>query len=157
VPGRLAAARPWAAALAGGLAGTSAMTATLVAESSIRHEPRGAVDYDASTHVVTAACRLVGRPPPTAQRDRNRVFNLVHWGYGSAFAITYEALRRTTPNEACAVIAFWAGALAMAFVLFPAAGGTPPPWRWERALLGSSVGAHAVYSATVAAVARKLR
>jgi hypothetical protein len=154
--GRLAAIRPWAAALAGGLAGTTAMTVTLIAESRLRHDARSAVDYDASGHVVTAACRLVGRKPPASERAQKQVFNLVHWGYGSAVAVSYELLLRKTPNQACAVGVFYAGAQSMAFVLFPAAGGTPPPWRWERALLESSLGAHAIYAVTVAVVSRQL-
>ncbi len=42
----------------------------------------------------------------------------------------------------------------MAFVLFPVLGGTPPPWRWKREMLLSSLGVHALYAGTVVAVSR---
>ena len=150
-------ARPWLGAWAGGLAGTAVMTAALAAESALRRDSDGPVDYDASNHVVIAACKVLRRPVPSSAAGRSAVFNLVHWGYGSAVAMEFEALRRRTPNEAAATGAFYLICQTMAFVLFPTLGETPPPWRWKRELLVSSLGVHALYAVTVTAVARRLR
>lgn len=144
----------WTSALLGGVAGTAVMTASLAAETALRHESDGPVDYDASEHVVIAACRVVGRRPPPSVRARRRIFNAVHWGYGSAVAVAYVPLRRATGNDAAAGALFYTGCQTMALVLFPTLGGTPPPWRWKREVLFSSFAVHALYVATVVVVSR---
>ena len=146
--------KPWASALLGGVAGTTAMSAALAAETLLRPNSDGPVDYDASEHVVIAACRAVGRRPPRSERAKRRIFTAVHWGYGSAVALAYEPLRRGTNNDAVAGVVFYAGCQTMALVLFPTLGGTPPPWRWKREVLLSSLSVHALYVATVVVVSR---
>jgi hypothetical protein len=150
-----AAARgPWVSALLGGLAGTTVMSAALAAETALRPNSDGPVDYDASEHVVIAACRVFGRRPPRAARHKALVFAAVHWGYGSAVALAYEPLRRMTRSDARAGAIFYAGCQTMALALFPTLGGTPAPWRWKRELLLSSFTVHALYASTVVAVSR---
>lgn len=125
------------------------------------------LDYDDSEHVVIAASTLtryvVGRAPRSPQ-GRRALFWLVHWGYGSAVGATHVALqhalqhtrprRRGRPRdrgvEPAAGLTFFAGSQAMALALFPVLGGTPPPWRWERRLLVTSVVQHAIYAGGVA-------
>lgn len=147
-------ARSLAAAGLGGLAGTAVMTAALAAESALRPASEGAIDYDASDHVVIAASRVLRRSPPRTERGKRRLFNVVHWGYGSAVAFGYDALRQGMGSEPKAGVAFYAGCQAMALTLFPTLGGTPPPWRWKRELLVSSFAVHALYVATVVTVSR---
>lgn len=147
-------ARPWLGALLGGVAGTTVMSAALAAETALRPNSEGPVDYDASEHVVIAACRVVGRRPPRSVGARRLIFNTVHWGYGSAVALAYEPLRRATANDAVAGAVFYAGCQSMALALFPTLGGTPPPWRWKREVLVSSFAVHALYAATVVVVSR---
>jgi hypothetical protein len=130
------------------------MTAALAAESRWLPNPDGPVDYDASDHVVIAASKVLRRPVPRSHRGKRRVFNVVHWGYGSAVALEYEALRRALGSDAKAAGAFYALCQAMAFTLFPTLGETPPPWRWKRELLISSCSVHALYVASVVAVSR---
>lgn len=154
-----------------GLAGTAAMTFTLKLEQLVRDrtcrdatvntggpsdEP---VDYDASEHVVTAAAAVLRHRPQT-RRGNRALFLLVHWGYGSAVGIGYLALlsqiRRNGTDEDARIRAttlFYLLCQSMAMTLFPTLGGTPPPWRWHRRILISSLAQHAVYAATVAAVA----
>lgn len=145
--------RPWLAAWLGGLAGTAVMTAAIAAETALRPSSDGPVDYDASDHVVQAASAVLRRPPPRSERGRRRLFNVVHWGYGSAVGLAYEPLRRRAGDGRAAAM-FYAGCQAMALTLFPTLGGTPPPWRWKRELLVSSFTVHAMYAATVATVSR---
>ena len=149
-----AATRAVARGVAAGLAGTTVMTGTLKLEQLARRNTDGPVDYDASSHVVTAAGRALGHDPRTSA-GRSALFLLVHWGYGSAFAGVYPALRSRLPRR-LALAAFWAAGQTMAMTLFPTLGGTPPPWRWRRSLLVSSFAQHAVYAVTVDAAYRAL-
>src|SRR5690349_16443989 len=80
-------------AVAAGLVGTAAMTASLALEGRVRPHRDGPVDYDASGHVVVAAGKVTGWKP-RSRAGRRVLFNLVHWGYGSVVAIEYEQFRR---------------------------------------------------------------
>ncbi len=133
------------------------MTIVLKTETRFRKNARGPIDYDASDHVAIAACNVLRRPVPQSAAARNRISSTVHWGYGSAVAVTFEALRRATGSDARATVLFDAGCQAMAFTLFPTLGETPPPWAWDRAALSSSLAVHAIYAVTVAQVARRIR
>lgn len=137
-----------------GLVGTSVMTATLKLEQRARRRSRGPVDYDASGHVITAASTVL-RFEPRSPAGRTALFLLVHWGYGSAVAGVYPALRSHLPRPA-ALAVFYGGCQAMAMTLFPTVGGTLPPWRWRRSMLISSVAQHAVYAVAVDATDRTL-
>ncbi|HEV7206078.1 MAG TPA: hypothetical protein VGN18_15840 [Jatrophihabitans sp.] len=143
-------------AVVGGLVGTAVMTASLALESRLRPHGDGPVDYDASDHVVIAAAKVT-RWNPRTPAGRRVLFNLVHWGYGSVVAVEYEQFRRALGgSDAAASAAFYASCQGMAFTLFPLLGDTPPPWRWRRSLLASSIGQHALYVVTVSAVSRRL-
>lgn len=141
--------------LLAGLVGTTCMSTTLWLERRARLTMTGPVDYDASPHVVTAASAVL-RWQPATDRQRRGLFLLVHWGYGSAVGMGYPALRRYLGSDAAATVAFYAGCQSMAMTLFPTLGGTPPPWRWRKGLLASSLAQHAVYALAVAAFARRL-
>ncbi len=135
--------------LAGGLAGTTVMTATLKLEQLLVGDGHTPVDYDASDHVVTAAGTVLHYRPRTAAASK-ALFLVVHWGYGSAVGVGYPVLARMLgPRRAAA--AFYVACQAMALTLFPTLGGTPPPWRWHRRILLSSLIQHAIYAAVVAA------
>jgi hypothetical protein len=149
--------RRWFSALLGGVAGTAVMSAALTVETALRPNSQGPVDYDASDHVVIAACRAVGRRPPRSDRAKRRIFLAVHWGYGSAAALAYEPLRRAARSDGRAGTMFYAGCQTMALTLFPTLGGTPPPWRWKREVLLSSFTVHALYAGTVVVVSRAAR
>lgn len=138
-----------------GLAGTTVMTGTLKLEQGLRGNSRGPVDYDASDHVVTAAATVL-RHTPRTHAGRTALFLLVHWGYGSAVAGLYPALRARLGGRA-GFATFYLGCQTMAMTLFPTIGGTPPPWRWRRSVLISSLAQHAVYALTVDATNRALQ
>lgn len=141
--------------LISGLVGTSVMTATMALEKRMRRTHEGPVDYDASSHVVTATATVLHVQPRT-RTQRLALFLLTHWGYGSAVALLHETMRARKP-ERVAGPAFYLACQAMAFTLFPSIGGTPPPWRWRRDLLLTSLGQHAVYAVTVAGTSAALR
>ncbi len=148
---------PWLRALCGGLAGTTAMTAALALETKYFPSDDGLIDYDSSDHVVIAACAVLRRPVPRSRRGRRRIFRLVHWGYGSAVALAYVPIRRRSRTDLQAAVTFGVGCQAMALTLFPTLGKTPPPWRWQRRVLASSLSIHALYVATVAWISRNGR
>ncbi|MET3808374.1 hypothetical protein ABIB25_005403 [Nakamurella sp. UYEF19] len=143
------------AGLLAGLVGTTFMTATLWAERRLRRNLTRPVDYDASSHVVTAAATVLHWSPAT-DRQRRGLFLLVHWGYGSATGMLFPVLRRATGNPRVAAIVFYLSCQTMAMVLFSTAGKTPPPWRWRTDTLASSLAQHAVYAVTVAATQNRL-
>ena len=130
------------------------------------------LDYDDSEHVVIAASTLLRHVigwAPRSPRGCQALFWLVHWGYGSVVGAGHVALQHSprrsrrsvegsTPTgelgrggEPAADLAFFVGCQVMAFALFPVLGDTPPPWRWGRRLLVTSLVQHAIYAGTVAA------
>jgi hypothetical protein len=134
-----------------GLAGTAAMTAALRTEQRVRAHGRSIIDYDASGHVTTAAARVLHLEPRTPGQ-RRALFLLVHWGYGSAAGNLRLLTGRLPGPRWVSALAFYGAFQSMAMTMFPSLGGTPPPWRWRRDLLLSSLVVHAVYAAAVEAV-----
>jgi uncharacterized membrane protein YagU involved in acid resistance len=86
----------------------------------------------------------------TAREDRDLGLAL-RWGYGSAFGLLHGVLRRTV-GEPRASAAFGATLMTATVTLFPLLGHTPPPWRWPRDVMATSLGTHIAYVAAVAAV-----
>ena len=125
------------------------MTETTALERRMRSRSAGPVDYDASGHVVTAAATVL-RVRPRSHEQRQALFLLTHWGYGSAVAAGYVIARRHLQPVPAAAL-FWSACQTMAMTLFPTVGDTPPPWRWRRDMVVSSLAQHAVYAAVVAA------
>lgn len=146
----------------GGAVGTGAMSLAALwrrRRHARRHDIEPAeidviLDYDDSDHVVVAASTLLRHVigwEPRSERGRHALFWVVHWGYGSAVGAGHVGLQHALGREPAAGTAFFVGCQAMAFGLFPVLGGTPPPWRWERRLLVTSVVQHAIYAGVAAA------
>ncbi|MGI8334167.1 hypothetical protein ACRYCC_29790 [Actinomadura scrupuli] len=142
--------------LACGLAGTSAMTLTAALYARARGETDRILDYDTSEHVAIAAATVLRVRPRGAAGER-ALFHLVHWGYGSAVGVAYEAIRHAVPGRPAAAAVFFTGCQTMAFALFPLLGGTPPPWRWRPDVIAVSLLQHAIYAATVDLTDRAFR
>lgn len=145
----------------GGVVGTGAMALAahrrrrrFTRHHGVTPEEAGVVlDYDDSDHVVTAAATLTRHVlgwEPRSPSERRMLFRLVHWGYGSAVGAGHVALQHALRHETGAALTFFTASQAMAFGLFPVLGGTPPPWRWERRLVVTSVVQHAIYAGVVA-------
>jgi hypothetical protein len=142
--------------LACGLTGTAVMTFTASRYARLRGATDRIIDYDTSEHVVIAAATVL-RVRPRGDRERRALFHLIHWGYGTAVGIAYEAITHAVPARPAATATFFTGCQAMAFVLFPLLGRTPPPWRWQADVIAISLLQHAVYAATVDLTHRALR
>jgi len=160
--GRTEVLREVARGVLGGAAGTGAMslTARLHREHHARRlgipaaEIEEILDYDDSEHVVIAASTLLSHVigwAPRSEQGRNALFWLVHWGYGSVVGAAHVGLQRVLGREPAPGLAFFLGCQTMALGLFPVLGETPPPWRWERRLLVTSMVQHAIYAGAVAA------
>lgn len=147
--------RPWLRSVVAGLVGTTVMTMTMRIEHAVRGPGSGPVDYDATGHVVTAASNALHYRPRTTA-GRRALFLLVHWGYGSAVGVEYRLAQRVLGNRKAAVAAFYAACQGMAFTLFPTLGEAPPPWRWRRDVLISSLAQHAIYAVTVGVATKQL-
>ncbi len=139
-----------------GLAGTTAMTVTTRLEEHLRPGLDYPIDYDAGDAPVVAAARVLRVHPRTTAQER-ALFALVHWGYGSFVGVGHVVIARRIRREPAATGAFFAGVQVMAFALLPALGGTPPPWRWRRDVLATSVVQHAVYAGAVGVTAHVIR
>lgn len=150
----MTAVRTAARAVAAGVAGTAVMTATMRLEAALRKTRTLPVNYDASGHVVTAASTVLHHQPSN-DRQRTAMYLGAHWGYGTGLALGYPVLRAVAPGRGAA--ALFLASQAVAFVMFPAVGGTPPPWRWRRDVLASSLAQHAIYATAVASADRALR
>lgn len=144
--------RAVARGLAAGVVGTAVMTATTRLEATLRRTDQP-VNYDASDHVVTAVATVL-RHQPHGDGERRAMQLLGHWGYGTGLAAAYPLLRTALPGRGAA--ALFVLSQAVAFTMFPAIGGTPPPWRWRPDVLASSLAQHAIYAAAVAAADRVL-
>lgn len=138
-----------------GLAATAAMTASYGVERRLRRTGGGPLDYDDST-VPTHAAMVVLGIRWLDERNQRRLGFLVHWGYGSAMGWPRLVMGRRMPPAAATGL-YFAALMVMAGILFPVLGGTPPPWRWKRDVLATSLAQHLVYAVVAGQVADRLR
>ena len=142
---------PWPvrSVLAGTVA-TTTMTAAYALEHHIRTNVRGQLDYDDGLvpGQIVASVMHLGQ---VTHRQEHELGTALRWSYGSAFGLLHGALRRTV-GEPLASAVFGGVLMTATFSLFALLGRTPPPWRWPRVVIATSVGTHVVYVATVAMV-----
>jgi hypothetical protein len=147
---------PWPArSVLAGTAGTAAMTLAYEAERRLRPRHRGALDYDDSLVPGRIVANILHLSRVTDREDEDLGL-MLRWGYGSAFGIWHGLLRRRV-EEPWAAAAFATTLLAATFSLFPLLGRTPPPWRWHRDVLATSVGTHIAYVTALATVDDRFR
>jgi hypothetical protein len=131
-----------------GAVGTAALTLAYEGERRMRPNVQGQLDYDDSLvpgQIVASVLRM----PAVTTRQEAELGTLLRWGYGSAFGMMHRALRRKLP-EPYASLVFGGMLLSATFSLFPMLGHTPPPWRWPRDVLLTSIGTHVAYVLGVA-------
>lgn len=124
------------------------MTLAYAAERRMRPNARGPLDYDDSLvpgKIVAAVMHL----PHVTGREDHELGLLLRWTYGSAFGIAHGALHHRL-REPSASAVFGGILMSATLSLFPLLGHTPPPWRWQRAMLATSVATHVAYVAAVA-------
>ncbi len=112
------------------------------------------------TKAPNRAVRILGGHPGSDRIGRvatksgeSALFLLVHWGYGSAVGVEYIELLRVH-STARAAVDFYLLCQMMAMTLFHDPGWNPPPWRWPRKNLISSLSQHVVYAVAVASFER---
>ncbi len=144
-----------------GAVGTMAMTISYWAERQLRKgRSRGAgrladgtdvrgmashqgLDYDDTVvpgQIVASVLHF-----PEALRSRpGEIAIALRWGYGSMFGVAHVILRHRY-TEPTATLLFGGALLTVTFSMFPILGGTPPPWRWPKDVLLTSLGTHVAY------------
>jgi len=140
--------------LLAGLVATTAMNAGYWAERRIRRNVDGPLDYDDSNVPVLVAAKIL-RQSDLSDEASFRLGLAVHWGYGSLFGVGLVPLGQRL-GLVRATGLYWAGMMAMACVMFPVLGDTPPPWRWRNDVIVTSMFQHLVYATSAAATLRWL-
>lgn len=141
--------------LLAGAAGTAALTLSYAVERRLRGRRRRPLDYDDSLvpgQIVVSILHL----PHVTDREEDELGLALRWSYGSAFGIAHGLLRRRLPEPA-ATGAFGAILMSATLSMFPLLGRTPPPWRWPRGFLATSLATHTVYAVTVGLTDDRLR
>jgi hypothetical protein len=133
-----------------GAAGTATLTLAYACERRLRGNRPEPLDYDDSLvpgKIVAAVMHL----PHVTDREDHELGLMLRWSYGSLFGLLHGQIRRSV-GEPWASAAFGATLITATMTLFPLLGRTPPPWRWPRDVMATSLGTHAAYVAAVAAV-----
>ena len=130
-----------------GTAGTAALTLTYAVERRLRSK-RAPLDYDDSLVPGKIVASVLHLPHVTAREDQDLGLAL-RWSYGSAFGLWHGALH-TRIDEPWASAIFGGTLMSATLSLFPLLGRTPPPWRWPRDVVATSIGTHIAYVLAVA-------
>ena len=138
-----------------GTAGTATMTFAYALERRLRRRVRGPLDYDDSLVLGQIVASVMHLPHVTARED-HELGLILRRSYGSAFGLWHGTLRRIV-GEPLASVTFGGTLMGATLTLFPLLGRTPPPWRWRRDMMATSIGTHVAYVAAVAAVDDDLR
>jgi hypothetical protein len=126
------------------------MTLAYETERRLRPAVQGQLDYDDSLvpgQIVASVLHL----PSVTEREEAELGTLLRWGYGSGYGLAHVGLKRLV-GEPYASLVFGGILMSATFSLFPLLGRTPPPWRWPRDVLATSIGTHVAYVAGVAVV-----
>jgi hypothetical protein len=133
-----------------GSAGTLALTLAYATERRVRRGHRGQLDYDDSLvpgQIVASIMHL----PHVTDREENDLGLALRWGYGSVFGVWHGILHRRF-SEPWASVLFGTTLMSATLTLFPVLGRTPPPWRWPKDVMATSLGTHVAYVVAVATV-----
>lgn len=142
---------PWPVrSVVAGFAGTAALAAFYRVEHEFRPHVDGPLDYDDSLvpgQIVASVLQLGS----VSDRTESELGTAMRWSYGSVFGLWHGILRRRM-SEPWASIVFFATLMSATFSLFPILGKTPPPWKWPRDVLATSIATHVAYVTAVAIV-----
>jgi hypothetical protein len=138
-----------------GTVGTATMTAAYRIEHHVRTNVRGQLDYDDGLvpGEIVASVMHLGQ---VTRKEEAELGTALRWSYGSAFGLAHGLLYRRA-GEPGASLAFVTILLTATFSLFPLLGHTPPPWRWPKDVIATSIGTHAAYVLAVALTDDTLR
>ncbi|MDQ3974249.1 MAG: DUF1440 domain-containing protein [Actinomycetota bacterium] len=120
-----------------GLVGTAAMTLSSTMEAKLR-------DRRASETPAEAICRLLG-VEALGEREKSRLTNLVHWGYGTGLGMLRGLLAVARLEGLPAAGVFFAAVWGGELVALPALDLSPPVTKWGRHEVAADLLHHAVY------------
>ncbi|MEO6858421.1 MAG: hypothetical protein ABI323_07525 [Solirubrobacteraceae bacterium] len=147
---------PWPLrSVVAGTAGTAALTLSYAIERRWRQRFNQPLDYDDSLVPGEVVVSILHLGHATG-REEDELGLALRWTYGSAFGIGHGLLRRRFA-EPTATGLFGAALMTMTLTMFPLLGRTPPPWRWPRGYLATSLVTHAAYAVGVGVVDDRLR
>ena len=126
------------------------MTLAYATERRLRPRDHKPLDYDDSLVPGQIVAGIMHLPAATA-REENDLGLALRWGYGSVFGMWHGFLRRRI-GEPRASVAFGATLMTATLTMFPLLGRTPPPWRWPKDVMATSLGTHVAYVVAVAVV-----
>ncbi len=138
-----------------GSAGTAALTLSYKLEHRLRSRTSGPLDYDDSLVPGQIVVNILHLHHVTGQEE-NELGLALRWSYGSMFGLYHGLLRRRL-EEPWASAVFGGTLMSATVTMFPLLGHTPPPWRWPRGYLATSLATHVAYAAAVAVVDDSLR
>jgi hypothetical protein len=148
---------PWPVrSVLAGSAGTAALSLSYKLEHRLRPRLHGPADYDDSLVPGGIVVSILNLDHVT-NREKAELGLALRWIYGSLFGAWHGLLRRRGLREPWATALFGATLMSATVTMFPLLGRTPPPWRWPRGYLASSIATHAAYACTVALVDDRLR
>lgn len=122
-----------------GLAGTAAITASMLLESRLRHR-------DPSTAPAQAAEKVLSVEPADEAAEA-RLANVVHWSYGTLWGVPRGLLAVAGLGGPAAAAAHFAAVWGAALGTLPALRIAPPPWKRGPGELAIDALHHAVYAA----------
>lgn len=108
------------------------------------------LDYDDSLVPGRIVVTIFDLPRVTPREEYDLGLAL-RWSYGSVFGLWHGALKRRV-GEPWAGLLFFTTLMTATLTMFPLLGRTPPPRRWPRGYLATSVATHVAYATTVAVV-----
>lgn len=129
--------------LAAGLVGTAVMTIVQTIEMKLQ-------DREASKVPAEAVEKVFGIQPRDEKAEQ-RLAQLVHFAYGTAWGGVLGVLERTRLGRVGAPLAQFGAVWGTAAAMLPALDLSPPPTEWSKQQIATDALHHAVYSAAAGA------
>ncbi len=141
-----------------GIAGSFAMDVVQDTWSAVFSRNRVGEERDEETEAIVAVVKRIAKfvPGDYANTHPGTVGRILHYLFGSAFALAYAALRTTDRRIAAGGGTAFGGALWLLsdVILIPTARLGRPVWRYSRADRWNAVLSHLAYAATLEAFLR---
>ncbi|MBF9255592.1 hypothetical protein I2I11_20000 [Pontibacter sp. 172403-2] len=131
-----------------GLAGTAVMTVAQMIEMKITGRPPSDTPYKAVSKVLGIEAK--------SDEDKEKLSNIIHWMYGSAWGIPRGLLAASGAEGAAGTGAHFAAVWGTEIVMLPSLGVAEPITKWKPKAIVQDILFHAVYAVTVGFVADAL-
>jgi hypothetical protein len=127
-----------------GLVGTGVITASMTAEAKMRRQDLPPVQADAVEKIVGVE--------PRGEKEKQRLANLVHWQYGTAWGGVRGLLAALGLGPTAATLAHFFLVWSAAGIMLPALGLAPPPTKQPPSEIGMSALHHLLYAGVTTVV-----